>query len=201
MSGKFDASGLLKMQQDIEQLAKKSPAAVEKTAKGLAARLLGSVIRLTPVGKYDNNVEFDADIPAKHVEFDTRDGRHVEFDTKETTKHVKFTAETGKKGGTLRRGWTSKTHEEAESGGKTETAAYLAALPVHTFDNVYVIELLNPVKYAPYVEYGHRTANKKGWVPGVHMLEKSMNQLNKQAPKVIERNLNELMKGALTGGK
>lgn len=187
MSGKFDASGLLKMQQDIEQLAKKSPAAVEKTAKGLAARLLGSVIRLTPVGDYSKTVEVTAKQDSKN---------HKKGET-----YTKKINPSGKKGGTLRRGWTSKTHEEAESGGKTETATYLDALPVHTFGNMYVIELLNPVKYAPYVEYGHRTANKKGWVPGVHMLENSMIKLNKQAPKIIEQNLNELLKGAFTGGK
>lgn len=155
------------MQKDIEKLAKKTPAALEKTAKGLTERLLDCVIQLTPVGDYSDTAKGDSKIH--------------------------------KKGGTLRRGWTSKTHEEAASKGNAKAETYVDALPVHTFGGIYVIELLNPVKYAPYVEYGHPTANGKGWVPGVYMLEKSMIQLNKQAPKMIEQNIKELIGGAFSG--
>ena len=37
----------------------------------------------------------------------------------ENTHPGNYPESTGKKGGTLRRGWTSKTHEEAASGGKS----------------------------------------------------------------------------------
>lgn len=60
----------------------------------------------------------------------------------------------GKKGGTLRRGWT---------GGKNSSAAaYADSLTIHHFGDAYVIEIINPVEYASYVEFGHRTANHKG---------------------------------------
>ena len=36
----------------------------------------------------------------------------------------------GKKGGTLRRGWTARTEQEAAGGGKVDPAAYANALPV-----------------------------------------------------------------------
>ena len=62
----------------------------------------------------------------------------------------------GKKGGTLRRGWT---------GGKNSSAvAYADSLTIHHFGDAYVIEIINPVEYASYVEFGHRTVNHKGWV-------------------------------------
>lgn len=35
----------------------------------------------------------------------------------------------GKKGGTLRRGWTARTEQEAAGGGKVDPAAYANALP------------------------------------------------------------------------
>ena len=55
-----------------------------------------------------------------------------------------------KMGGTLRRGWTVGTVIKS---GKQ-----------------YNIEVINSVEYASYVEFGHRTRNHKGWVPGQYML-------------------------------
>lgn len=64
----------------------------------------------------------------------------------------------GKKGGTLRRGWTSKTQADAASrGGSNDAKAYAEALPVRKSGNAYIIEVINPVEYASYVEFGHRT--------------------------------------------
>ena len=73
----------------------------------------------------------------------------------------------GKKGGTLRRGWTSKTQADAASRGSSNDAkAYAEALPVRKSGNAYTIEVINPVEYASYVEFGHRTRGGDGWVPG-----------------------------------
>ena len=73
----------------------------------------------------------------------------------------------GKKGGTLRRGWTSKTQADAASrGGSNDAKAYAEALPVRKSGNAYTIEVINPVEYASYVEFGHRTRGGDGWVPG-----------------------------------
>ena len=83
----------------------------------------------------------------------------------------------GKKGGTLRRGWTSKTQADAASGGGSNDAkAYAEALPVRKSGNTYTIEVINPVEYASYVEYGHRTT-KGGWVPGHYFLTLSEQDL------------------------
>ena len=82
----------------------------------------------------------------------------------------------GKKGGTLRRGWT---------GGKNSSAvAYADSLTIHHFGDAYVIEIINPVEYASYVEFGHRTANHKGWVNGRFMLTISEQEIQ-QAVQIL----------------
>lgn len=93
----------------------------------------------------------------------------------------------GKKGGTLRRGWTGEK--------RTSASAYADSMTVHHFGDTYVIEIVNPVEYASYVEYGHRTANHKGWVPGVFMMTISEQELQEIAPKVLERKVKKYMEG------
>lgn len=93
----------------------------------------------------------------------------------------------GKKGGTLRRGWTGEK--------RASVSAYVDSLTIHHFGDTYVIEIVNPVEYASYVEYGHRTANHKGWVPGVFMMTISEQELQEIAPKVLERKVKKYMEG------
>ena len=91
----------------------------------------------------------------------------------------------GKKGGTLRRGWT---------GGKNSSAvAYADSLTIHHFGDAYVIEIINPVEYASYVEFGHITANHKGWVNGRFMLTISEQEIQQAAPAIIEKKLMKQM--------
>lgn len=91
----------------------------------------------------------------------------------------------GKKGGTLRRGWTAEKNQSAVS--------YAQSLPVHHFGDTYVIEIINPVEYASYVEFGHRTANHKGWVNGRFMLTISEQEIQSAAPGIIEKKLQKQM--------
>mgnify|MGYP001954982769 FL=1 len=100
-----------------------------------------------------------------------------------------YPAETGKVGGTLRRGWTAKTEAEAIAGRTPNAKAYVNSLNVAKVGDVYQIEIINPVHYASYVEYGHRTRNHKGWVPGKFMLTISANELETQAPKILEKKI------------
>lgn len=79
----------------------------------------------------------------------------------------------GKVGGTLRRGWTiGEIRKEGD---------------------VYKIDIINPVEYASYVEYGHRTANHKGWVKGHFMMTISEQELEKIAPKVLEQKIKKIL--------
>lgn len=83
----------------------------------------------------------------------------------------------GKVGGTLRRGWTIGEIRKEGS--------------------VYKIEIVNPVEYASYVEYGHRTADHKGWVKGHFMMIISEQELEKIAPKVLEEKIRKYLKGIM----
>jgi hypothetical protein len=85
----------------------------------------------------------------------------------------------GKQGGTLRRGWT--VGEITKNGG------------------AYIIEISNNVEYAPYVEYGHRTAKGTGWVDGHFMLTVSENELQKDAPGYLGRALERFVREAVNG--
>lgn len=87
----------------------------------------------------------------------------------------------GKKGGTLRRGWTNGQSQGAST--------YANDLKVHHFGDAYVIEITNPVEYAPYVEYGHRTRSGDGWVEGKFMLTISEREVQANSAKILEQKL------------
>lgn len=59
--------------------------------------------------------------------------------------------------------------------------------------NSFEIEVINSTDYAAYVEYGHRTANRRGWVPGSFMMTVSAQELERDAPKIIERKLRSFL--------
>jgi hypothetical protein len=96
----------------------------------------------------------------------------------------------GKTGGTLRRGWTG--------GNNSNGASYANSLQVNKVGNDYVIEIINPVEYASYVEFGHRTRNHKGWVEGKFMLTISEDEIRNSAPKILEKKLNNYLKGCFS---
>ena len=113
-----------------------------------------------------------------------------------------YPASSGKKGGTLRRGWTSKTHAEAASGkGKNgkPIKEYVASLPVRKVGNYYIIKIINPVEYSPYVEFGHRTRSG-GWVDGKYMLTISEERLKQIAPRVLEKMLYQKIREVIEHG-
>lgn len=162
--GNLNIRELKKFQESLQKL-QDPDAFVEACAKELAARLLAKVIKRTPVGDY-----------SKPVQFTTKDG-----------KDVSFQPNTGKKGGTLRRGWTGYRNGSAKE--------YADNLTVSRFGDTYVIEIVNPVEYASYVEYGHRTANNSGWVKGQFMMTISEQELQRIAPKVLENKIKKYLGG------
>ncbi|KAB3534419.1 HK97 gp10 family phage protein [Alkaliphilus pronyensis] len=94
------------------------------------------------------------------------------------TQPGEYPASSGKNGGTLRRGWTAHKSKGFE---------------ITQIGNTYQIEIINPVEYASYVEYGHRTRDHKGWVPGKFYLTKSEIELDAQAPKILEKKLQKFI--------
>lgn len=105
---------------------------------------------------------------------------------------------TGKSGGSLRRGWTSKTESDAQSSNATPLQ-YAHSLEVKKVGYSYQITLINPMTYASYVEFGHRTRGGKGWVNGRFMMTISEKELQIEAPGVLEKKLESFLKEVLDG--
>ena len=134
---------------------------IESCAKELAARLLAKVVKRTPVGDYS--------------------GKSYTCGKGDTAQTHKGQYVPGKKGGTLRRGWTAGKKPNEFAGN----------LKVNHYGGVYVIEIVNPVEYASYVEFGHRTRNGAGvgWVEGHHMLTISELEVQTASRKILENKL------------
>lgn len=137
--GNCDFRGLEDFQKKLNRLARVD---FEKfcndISKQLAARLLGKVIRRTPVGDY-----------------------------------------TG--GGQLRQAWTTDNQ----------------TLVVEKIGTMYQIFIVNTMDYASYVEYGHRTRGGAGWVEGQFFLTASEQELNRQTPNIVNKLLEQFLKGVL----
>ena len=182
--GKCDFQELKQFTEKLNKLTGPDFSAFcEAAAKELAARLLAKVIKRTPVGETIKTFE------------DVTDGKG-KTRQKAVTSHM---------GGTLRRGWTAKTEREAEGGGGVDPTAYAQSIPITRQGNLYQIEIVNPVHYASYVEFGHRQTPgryvpqigkrlKQGWVKGRFMLTISEDQLRAEAPKLLQAKLANYLK-------
>lgn len=183
--GSFSVKGLKELQKQLDKIQEGNvDAFVDECARELAARLLSKVIKRTPVGDYSKEIEVTAQRDSKH---------HKKGDVYK--KRVKNP--NGKVGGTLRRGWTSKTHEEAAGGSGSPNAeqarAYANSLSINHLGNMLVIEIVNPVSYASYVELGHRAASHKTWVLGRFMLTMSEQEIQEIAPRVLENKIKKFL--------
>ncbi len=76
--------------------------------------------------------------------------------------------------GDLRRGWQIGQVVKLPGGG------------VH-------VEITNNVEYALYVEFGHVTRLRTGWVNGKFMLTLSEQELERELPGILERKLKKYM--------
>lgn len=171
---RLDFDELQKLKEQIEKLGdpEQTNQFLTSCAKELAARLLAKTIKRTPVGDYSREVKVTAKRDSKN---------HKKGDV-----YTKRVNRSGKVGGTLRRGWTAGQHTDAYS--------YANSLNVNKVGNDYVIEIINPVEYASYVEFGHRTRNHRGWVEGQFMLTISEDEIRKSAPRILEKKLETYLK-------
>lgn len=105
--------------------------------------------------------------------------------------------------GVLRRGWTSKSEREAELanafGGGNGAVTFARDLTINKNGNMYEIEVINPVSYSSYIEFGHRTSNKQGWINGRFMMTISADEVEQQAPTILDRKLYTMLREALDG--
>ncbi len=107
---------------------------------------------------------------------------------------------TPKDTGTLKRGWTTQRAGSGAEGLKSNSGRQFAeTMKVHHFGDTYVVEIINPVEYASYVEYGHRTRNHTGWVKGRFMMTISEKEIQAAAPQILEKKLEKWLRGCLNG--
>ena len=191
--GRCDYEQLKKLNKRLEQLTKvDSEAFLEEMVVDIAKRLLTKVVKRTPVGKKPHIAAKDKNdkkslggVNAKKTyKVKGGSGKSRSFLTREGEIYQKYWL--GYKGGTLRDAWT--------------------ILPVEKQGDNYIITVINNTEYASYVEYGHRqkvgryvpALGKKltsSWVKGRYMLTISTQELERQAPKIIEQKLYNFMKG------
>ena len=104
--------------------------------------------------------------------------------------------------------WVTETYWKGYRGG-TLRDAWKALPPVFSGDH-YTFVVLNPMKYASFVEYGHRQHPgryvpalgkrlKESWVKGRYMLTISENELKGAMPRIIEKEVNAALRGAVDG--
>lgn len=196
--GSCDFRQLKNLQKNMQKMVEEGDTIkfCEECARELAARLLAMVIKRTPVG--DNQYEDVLDDNGNKVVY------------KKGKNKGKVKQQVIKQGGTLRRGWTSQTEEEAETGSSKNAKEWANSLSVNKVGDVYQVEVVNPVHYASYVEYGHRQEPGRfvpaigkrlvnSWVDGAFMLTLSEKDLEEIAPKIIEMKIAKFLEGCFNG--
>ena len=106
-------------------------------------------------------------------------GNPVSFTTKDG-KQVHFVPKANKNGGTLRRAWSTANKD----------------IRIIRTGSLLRVSIINPTKYASYVEYGHRTPGGKGWVEGRFMMTISVNEIRSIAPSLLQKRLEERIREA-----
>lgn len=118
-----------------------------------------------------------------------------------------YPKDSGMDGGTLRRGWTAQTQQEAEGGKKdnVNVQKYVDTLQITKEGDEYVIIITNPVEYASYVEFGHRQEPgryvpaigkklKAFWVEGQFMMTISEKEIDAIAPALLQKRLEQRLR-------
>ena len=185
-----------------------------EAAKELAARLLALVIKRTPVGNAAQTKQslrmLDEGVKRQKVTFAS--GETTTILRRGEAAIQRYWADY--LGGTLRRGWTAKSEAEAAAGqgspSGVDAVSYAQSLTVTKAGAAYEIEVINPVLYASYVEFGHRQqpgryvpalgkSLKRAWVPGRFMLTISEAELQAASPPLLEKMLNEFLARCCNG--
>lgn len=189
--GKCDFRELEQLNKRLEQLSSVDfDAFCREAANEIAARLLEKVKKRTPVGvapKFDEPLttkvrgnDYIAQVTTKTGEkvFRKRKGKSYTMLTRSGAIRDKYWS--GYEGGTLRDAWT--------------------ILPVEKQGDQYIVTVVNNTEYASYVEYGHRQTPgryvpalgkslKASWVKGRFMLTISTQELEVQAPALLQKKL------------
>ena len=189
--GKCDFRELEQLNKRLEQLSSVDfDAFCREAANEIAARFLEKVKKRTPVGvapKFDEPLttkvrgnDYITQVTTKTGEkvFRKRKGKSYTMLTRSGAIRDKYWS--GYEGVTLRDAWT--------------------ILPVEKQGDQYIVTVVNNTEYASYVEYGHRQTPgryvpalgktlKASWVKGRFMLTISTQELETQAPALLQQKL------------
>ncbi len=179
-TGSFDLREIKDLQRRLSRMQDPEEF-VDSCTRELAGMLLNKVIKRTPTGRAPKDIRDNRD---RKVEVLGAGGKKRKFFSREAAIYKKYWA--GYRGGELKRGWT------AEGLHRTEKACR--------------IRIINPKKYAAYVEYGHRQEPgryvpalgkrlKRAWVPGQGMMTKSEQEVRREAPGKLNQRMNEYFGG------
>lgn len=102
--------------------------------------------------------------------------------------------------GNLQRGWTAEPGTEPcrEYLPKRSPEQWAEMAEVENNGKEYNITISNPIEYAVYVEYGHRTPDLVGWQPGKFMLTLSLEEVDSMKVGILEKLLADFLKKAFT---
>lgn len=184
--GSVDVSGIENLKADLERIQKETPAVIKSCANELAARLLRKVIKRTPVGR---KPEFKGEA---YIKVKGKSGKSKTFMTKAKADHEAMINKywSGYTGGYLRQNWRAE--------------------PVENTGNTYSVKVENPVKYASYVEHGHRQTPgryvpalgktlKVSWVKGRHMLSDSVDEIDNIKHNLVRDRVEAFLEERLNG--
>ncbi len=159
---------------------------IDRTCRGIGqqstAILLNKAKKRTPVGHIPY---FDE---PKTVKVKGQSGKTRSFLSKSGEILARYWQ--GYRGGTLRDAWRT--------------------LPAVYKRDHYVFVVMNPIKYASYVEFGHRQRPgryvpalgkrlKASWVKGRYMLTKSEEELKLAMPRIIQKEVDKALKEGFGG--
>lgn len=194
-----DCKELKALKKKLENEVNAMDLFIQDCAKELAARLIAKAIRNTPTGQKPEFKDSKGEKLPKSAKVKGTSGKSKSFLTREGAILEQYWG--GYAGGTLKRGWVSKTKEEAESGSGSPTAAdakaFVETLDITYSNGMYTIEVTNPLPYASYVEFGHPQTPGRyvpaigkrlidSWVDGKFFLTRSELELKREAPRIIE---------------
>lgn len=177
--GSVDYSQLKEMQKTFEAAVGeiKSGKVYERALKECGAVHLANCISETPYGDYPTEVSF------------------VAWKGTPKEKVVTFSVRP-KHGGTLKKGWVKKSHAEAEASKgnptKAEIRAMVKSTPIYRAGKSRRMTFFNRVKYAHYVDKGHRIMRKGrqiGWVAPQNFIRNAENQTAGKMPAIIEKHI------------
>lgn len=205
--GSTDFEELKRLQLKINQAANADfDALCIEISKELARIFLAKVKKRTPVGKKPVFKGKDNEKLPLFQEF--QENREIEITKKGKTykkiikgKRYKFLTKEGAildkywkgyTGGTLRRGWTIGAITRKPNG--------------------YEVEIINPVEYASYVEFGHRQTPgryvpqigkklKRAWSPGKFMMTFTEQEVKSMAPGMIQKRFEKFLREVMSGDK